>query len=416
MKKQLIFILLLATGTANAQKPYSEMTAQDWAKDINYLNSKMQRQFNSYVPGIKEEFNTSAKDLISNLPSLKNYQVPCEIMRILSTLQDGHTELNIGHNTVGFHRVPLSLYIFDGDFRVVAAHEKYSDIIGNKVVSIGNQPIQEAFDKLKSQMSHDNDMEFLHAGPGYIILTELLSCLDVTSNPLAATFEFEQEDGSVIRKEFTGVTAQDYSQGPWVTYRSKHNLETPLYLSNTSESYWYRYIPESKVMYFHFSRVNNQKGKPSIKKFSKELFAEIDRVQPEKLIIDFRLNNGGNYHLSDPILAGIKSREWLNQKGKVWAITGRRTFSAASSTCIFLKQQTATTIIGEAGRTHPNKSNNNEYMTLPTSGFLIEYTTRLRKKWPERPDLDRIPPDIEILPDFASYKLGKDKVLDYLLK
>lgn len=409
-------VLCLTTLMAYGQSKLNTMTPQLWEKDLNYLDKKIQKEFNSFIPGIKEEFSKEVAALRSKLSNLKNYEVAGEIMRILATLKDGHTELNIGHSKVGFHRVPLSLFIMEGEFYVLAAHEKYSHLVGGKVMAIGNTPIKEAFERLKRNMSHDNDMEFLHAGPGYIILTELLVYLNLTKEYLKSDFTIRQLDGSKVKTTFTGMDINAYKKGPWKLYREMNGLETPLYQSQTSSSYWYQYLPEGKTMYFNFSRVNNQKGKQSIKSFTKELFAEIDRVKPEKLVIDLRLNNGGNYHRSKPIVAAIKDRPWLNQTGKVWAITSRRTFSAASTMCIFLKQDTHAQIIGEAGRTHPNWADNNEYMTLPNSDFLIEYTTKIKKHWPEHPDYDRVPVDVEVLPTFEAYSKGIDRVMEYILK
>lgn len=409
-------VLCLTTLIAYGQSKLNTMTPQLWEKDLNYLDKKIQKEFNSFIPGIKEEFSKEVAALRSKLGNLKNYEVAGEMMRILATLKDGHTELNIGHSKVGFHRVPLSLYIMEGEFYVLAAHEKYSHLVGGKITAIGNTPIKEAFGRLKQNMSHDNDMEFLHAGPGYIVLTELLVYLNLTKEHLKSDFTIRQLDGIEVKTTFTGIDINAYNKGPWKRYRDMKGLETPLYQSQTSSSYWYQYLPEGKTMYFNFSRVNNQKGKQSIKSFTKELFAEIDRVKPEKLVIDLRLNNGGNYHRSKPIVAAIKDRPWLNQKGKVWAITSRRTFSAASTMCIFLKQDTNAQIIGEAGRTHPNWADNNEYMTLPNSDFLIEYTTKIKKHWPEHPDYDRVPVDVEVLPTFEAYSKGIDQVMEYILK
>lgn len=408
--------LALLSLMAYNQSSYNDITTEQWAEDVTYLNKKIQKQFISFTPGIKDLFKEEVNTILSTLSEKRGYQAPCEIMRLLSKLNDGHTELNIGQKSVGFHRVPISLYVFKGDFRVIASHESYSDILGARVTSIGGHPINDVFDTLKSYMSHDNEQEFLHAGPGYIILTELLACMGITSDPLNVSFEFEKEDGTMVTRSLDGLNRSDYSEGPWATLWSQNEVSTPLYLSNNSDNYWFTELNQAKVIYFHFASVNDQKGKPSIKKFSKELFGRIDELKPEKFIIDLRMNTGGNYHLTDPIVEGILARPWLNQPGKVWVITSRRTFSAASTFCIFLKQRTTAQIIGEAGRSHPNKSSNNEYMTLPNSGYLIEYTTKIKNKWPERPDLDRIPTDVEILPDFESYKIGSDVVMEYLLK
>ena len=417
MKTILKLLVIFCFGflQACAQERPAQMSPEYWAEDIDYLNDKIEDEFATFNPEVKEQFGARADSLKSRLPELTNPEVACEIQRILASLQDGHTELNIGQIPVGFHRVPLSLYFFENELHVLAAHEEQQDLLGAKVKGIENWTITDAFQRLKMNMSRDNDMEYLHAGPGYIVLTELLECLGISDNPAEVTFTFGLTDGSTVVRTFQGLDPTEYSNGTWVTVHEKNGIERPLYL-NREGRYWYKYLPESKIMYFHFARVNNEKGRPSIKKFIRDMFREIDELKPEKLVIDFRFNSGGNYNRSRPLIDAIKEREWLDQKGKVWAITGRRTFSAASAACIFLKQETNAQLIGEAGRTHPNLADNNEYMTLPNSGYLIEYTTIVKEHWPERPDLDRIPVDVEIPVTFENYSKGVDAVMEYLMQ
>lgn len=411
MKRTIMNLALLTLGLVSVAQT---LTTKEMIKDIDYLNNKIQKQFQSFTPGIKEAFQLEIDDLKEKAPMLKPHEFPCEIMRVLSTLKDGHTELNIGHRKVGFHRMPLLVYFFEGDLRVIAAHEEYQELLGSTIVAIGKKPIEEVFGTLKQRMSADNEMEYLHAGPGYLILTELLDCMGFAEDPHTSSVTFQLVNDESRQLKMGGLTLDEYQSGPWRFVND--DAGRPLYQSNRGKSYWYQWLPEEQVMYVHIRRMNNQKGASSIKSFSARLFDEIDEKRPAKLVIDFRNNNGGNYHLSRPIVEGIKKRAWLNEQGKLWTITGRRTFSAASTATIFLKTETAATIIGEPGRTHPNKSDNNEYMDLPNSDYLIEYTTRIKKKWPERPELTAIPVDVEIIPDFESYKQGRDKVLEYILE
>ena len=416
MKHLLIFFLLLFGLQACTQKQPKKMTDQLWQEDLNYLNRKIQKQFNSFSPGVKETFDAEIKALEQKISNVESHQIYCEIMRILSLLKDGHTELNVGQKNTGFHRLPLSTYFFEDTLYILAAHEPYQELVGGYVSKLGKYELSEAFEKLKKTMSHDNDMEFIHAGPGYLMLTELLNCLGISDDLNSVSLEITLPDGTAKTMTFSGLDVESYNSGPWVNYYGIHNIERPLYLTNRESSYWTKYFQEEKTYYFHISRINNQKGQPGVKKFIRNMFDEIDQLKPNKLIIDFRLNNGGNYNLSRPLVDGIKARPWLNVEDKVWAITGRRTFSAASSTCIFLKQETKTKLIGEDGRTHPNLADNNEYMTLPNSALLIEYTTRVKKKWPERPDLDRIPVDIKMAPTFTAYKQGRDMSMEFILR
>jgi len=416
MKKfVLIPILYFIIFQTWSQSLLPKMTVELWSEDIEYLNKKIQKEFNSFIPGLKTRFDSEAQLLIKRLPNLKYHQVACEIQRIMSLLNDGHTELNIGHKSVGFHRVPLVLYFFESELYVLAAHKEFKHLVGTKIIGIGNETMIDAFGRLKKNMSSDNEMEYIHAAPGYLILTELLAHLGVSSNKEEVTIEIEFSEGKKEKLTFEGLDFQSYQEGEWISLHEINQVEKPLYLSKRKLSYWYQFFPESNTMYFNFARVNNQKGQASIKKVIKQLFKEIDLLKPDKFVIDFRLNNGGNYNLSRPLIEAIKARDWLNQKGKVWAISGRRTFSAAMVACVFLKQETQAQLIGEAGRAHPNRSDNNEYLTLPNSRFLIEYTTKVKLHWPEKQNLDRVSVDIEMAPTFKSYAQGKDHVLEYLL-
>lgn len=407
-------LLLLALFNLNAFAQ-TGITHEKWTEDIDYLNNKIQKTFQSFIPGIKDEFQTEINVLKSNLPQLKDHEIKIELMGILSHLKDGHTELNVAQKEAGFHRLPFVLYFFNGELRVIKAHENYKEYLGSIVVRLGNGSTTEVFEKLKRIQSHDNEMEFLHSGTGYLTLTEILAYLGYSPSPTISEITLEKSDGQQQTILLEGLGYDEYLKGPWVGLLSENKVESPLYLRNQSKQYWYEYIPEKKTMYFHFSRVNDQRGELSLKKFTKSLFAEVDKNRPDLFVIDLRDNNGGNYHKSEPLIKAIKARPWLNQKGRVWAITGRTTFSAASVTTIFLRKETNTQLIGEPGRTDPNLSDNIEYMQLPNSRLTIEYTTKIKKHWPEL-TTNYIPVDVEINQTFDEYQQGIDPVLLYLFK
>lgn len=409
MKKLILklSLILFVSGTCLSQN----LSKEEWLKDIQYLDKKIEKQFVSFDPTVKSSFKTEIDKLRKEVGDLKDYQIACEIMRLMSLLKDGHTELNIGHTNVGFIKLPLLLYFFEDSLYVIAAHQQYQDLIGKSISHFNGMPTSKVFAILQKRMSADNDMEYYHAAPGYLILPELLECIGVSDNPKKVNLSI----GSKII-EFEGISSEQYSNSKWASLYSINSIERPIYLSGSGKYYWHKYLEGEKTMYFNFTRVNNQKGKESIKNYFRRLFDEIDQTKPEKLIIDFRLNNGGNYGLSRPLIDAIVERPWLNQSGKIWVVNGRRTFSAASVATIYLKTETEAIVIGEPGRTHPNWSDNNEYMNLPNSNYLLEYTTRIKKHWPEKPELDRIPVDVYLPPNFQAYQSGEDVVMSYILK
>ena len=209
------------------------MNAELWLEDIEYLNSKIQKEFTSFVPGIKNEFAKEIEALKKQVPSLLNHEVACEIQRVLATLQDGHTELNVGNNTVGFHRLPLSLYFFERELYVLAAHKEFENLIGAKIIEIENTTLDDAFELLKTNMSRDNKMEYLHAAPGYLILTELLSYLDISSDTQKVTIHVQYPDGKSEKATLTGLDYSSWQKGEWTNFYSVNQIERPLFLFRT---------------------------------------------------------------------------------------------------------------------------------------------------------------------------------------
>ena len=212
------------------------------------------------------------------------------------------------------------------------------------------------------------------------------------------------------------VSREQYSQSKWLTAREVFGNQTPLYLENLTKFYWAKYLSASKTYYFNYLKVANQKGEKSIKQFVKAMFKEIDLVKPEKLVIDLRLNRGGNYHLSAPLVKAIKARPWLNVTGKVYVVTRRTTFSAATVTAIQLKQQTTALLVGEPSRGKPNGADNYEVFFLPHSNIKVGYTNRLKDHMPEIGDSPTLPVDIAVENTIEDIKQGEDRILKRIIQ
>jgi len=415
--KKFIYLLLLLFLSCNSQTTTNldHMTPQLWEKDLDFLNKKIQREFATFYPDIKSDFNTNINQLKSKLLDLSNPDIAISIGQLLAKLRDGHTELNILQSNANFNRLPIAMYYFNDGLYIYAAHDGYSEYIGCKIVQIADTPIDKVKHLLKTIMTYDNDYEILHAGPSYIGTPKVLSYLGIIKGESSVPLTIIKDNSVTEVINVESLSLEDYSKGSWIYYLEMNNIERPLKDKHADIYYWFEYLEADQTMYFNFKRTNNQKGQPSIKKTISNLFKEIDKVQAKKLIIDLRNNNGGNYNKSRPLVEAIKKHKYLNKKGKVFVITGRRTFSAAMVTSIYLKQETNAQLIGEISRAHPNKCDNNEYLELPNSRLSVEYTTKVKKHWSELGDLDHVPLDINIPVRFTDYKVGVDSVMNYIL-
>lgn len=419
MKKILLtgfFVVLFVTGFAQANKDLSHMTPALWMQDMDYLNKKIQKEFVSFDPNVKNTFQIEINKLKGNISDYDNKQMAIKLSELVAHLGDGHTEVQFLQRGSGFNLLPLIFYFYKEGLYITGSHEEYKKYIGMKVNSIGGKPVDEVVKLLTNLMTHDNKYEILHAGPDFINLPAVMKYLGLTDNYEKVAFSLTDVSGNTFDVQFNAKSIDEYIKGPWYRYTNEHDIKTPLSATSSKANYWYKYLEKENTVYFYYGVVNNQKGYPTIKKFIKKMFSFIDEVKPEKLVMDLRQNRGGNYHKSEPLIKAIEDRPWLNQSGKVYAISGRTTFSAAMVTCVFLKRETQAILIGEPSRGDPNKADNVEHFNLPNSGLRIEYTTKVKRHWPELGNADHVPVDIDIPLLFADYSRGVDAVMEYILK
>ncbi|WP_422105459.1 S41 family peptidase [Winogradskyella sp.] len=416
--KQIFFLLLLSFFSCTSQefKNLDHMNPVKWEADVNQLNDIIQNEFKTFQPELKDKFDSNTKQLISELNQLSNEEITIRLGQLIVGLENGHTEISAMQRVANFKRMPLAMYIFNDSMYIYGAQKKYQHIIGTRVVKIGRKTLDEILSALKTIMTHDNHYEILYAGTTFMLSPEVLKFLDIIDDMAQVQFELEDSSGRIIHETIIPLSIAEYKAGDWVSYTQMNAIQPTLSQKNQGKDYWYKYIAEHNAMYMYFGQVNNQKGEPSLKKFFKNMFKEIDNTKAQKLIVDLRYNTGGDNSKSKPLIEAIKKHPYLNKEGRVYVITGRMTFSAAMATAVFLKRQTNAILIGEPSRGNPNKSNNVEHKRLKNSGLLVEYTTRIIKHWPELGDLDHVPVDIEILKRFEHYQKGVDPVLEYIVK
>ncbi len=405
----LLGFFLLNNCDSIAQSKIEELKAEEWKEDLNFLSQKINNQFAFFTPQNKKQFNDKVVQLEKNIDQLSADQIVIEMNKMVAALKDGHTELNLLQSAIAFHRLPLLMYYFGNDLHIVLSSPEYKHLLGKKLVKIGQHSVQSVYEKMIPYLAHENEIEFLLEAPNYMTGAELLASLGIIENINVVNLTLEDESGKTEEFQVNTQTLADFSQNDWQSVRG--DKEAPLYSQQGSKYYWFTYLEESKTMFFKCNRFGNQDGQPSLKKTVSKLFQEVDKKQPEKLIIDLRRNRGGNYKLGRIIISEIKKRPGLNQKGRLFVLTDRYTFSAAAVTAGFLKRDTQTLVAGEPNRSRPNGADNYEPYKLPNSKIRFGVTNRTKDHYPELGDAPYLPLDIPVDLTFEDYKNGQDPVL-----
>jgi hypothetical protein len=198
----------------------------------------------------------------------------------------------------------------------------------------------------------------------------------------------------------------------WITAWQVAGSEPPPYLRESERWYWYEYFEDSRTLYLRYDRCRNQPGEASIKSFAKGLFAFVDSNPVDRFVFDLGHNTGGNFHRNEPLIEGIRRRPKINQHGKLFIITTRTTFSAATLAAIDLKRETGAILVGEPSRGRPNGYSDEKHLRLPNSNVEVNYSPLYRAAMPELGD---VPVDLPVERSYEDYREGRDPVLAAIL-
>lgn len=377
------------------------ITPSQWQEDVKYFQEQLVKKHkNAFHHVSKEEFEKDIELLYNDVPSLKEYQIIVRLMQITAKVGDGHTGVHLPNT---FKRYPVRLFWFDEGLCVIATTEEYKDLLGTKLLKIGNFSVEEISKKLYSVISQDeNKWYFASTAAAFLNVAEIVGALGLVPDHELASFTFLDSANKEITRELTAIMVDP--QRKWIPV----DKPVPLYRQNLNNPFSYTYLPDINAVYLSFKRYEDMGFNCN------NLFKFIYEKKATRLIVDLRYNGGGDFTKGQRFLISrIKENTSINQKGNLFVITGRMTFSAAMVNSIDFKKQTNAIIVGEPPGEKPNSYSENDEMTLPNSGLVVSYSTRYYKFLDE--DVPAFEPDIRIDPKWKDFKAGHDSALEWIL-
>jgi hypothetical protein len=172
-------------------------------------------------------------------------------------------------------------------------------------------------------------------------------------------------------------------------------------------------LPEKQTVYFQYNSISNEGN--SFYKLCDSLFNFIEANNVDKLVIDVRINNGGNTLLTPYLLDKIISCKKINQQGKLFGIIGRRSYSATINLLGFLQRFTQITFIGEPTGSRPNFIGEDNAFELPYSKLFANVSDQLwQSSWPS--DFrEWFSPFMYVPPMFKDFTQSKDPAFELIL-
>src|SRR5688572_131812 len=376
------------------------ITPAQWQEDVKYFKEQLTKKHkNAFHHVSKEEFDNDIDRLYRDVPELKDYQVIVRLMQIIAKVGDGHTGV---HLPVHFKRYPVRLYFFADELYVIAATPDYKDVLGARLSKIDGTGIEEIKKRLATIISQDgNKWHAMNTMPAFLNIAEILVSLGIVKDYEHAMFTFLDSNNKEIKLDLVPLTAD--ANRTWISASKTQ----PLFRQNLNDPFWFTYLEDINAVYLNFKKYDD------INQNINKLFEFVVEKKATRLIVDLRMNDGGDFFKGRRLISGIKENTGIDQKGNLFVITGRRTYSAAMVNSIDFKKETNAIILGEPPGDKPNGYSENDEMKLPNSKLVISYSTRYYKFLDE--DVPAFEPDIRIDPAWIEFREGRDPVMEWII-
>ena len=396
-----------------AQETAPKLTAAQWQADVKFLGEELPRRHrNAFHRMKREEFEAAVKTLHDRVPAMTEDEIIIGLMKIVAMIKDGHTNL-VPQTFFRSGVYPVKFYFFSDGLFVQKAAPEYAEMVGGRVVKIGNASVEDALKSAGQTTFADNEMGIKASAPILFSIPEVLAGLKINDDKQKLNLVVETGGK---QKTFEIRPAADFhtlfQQPPtWIDAANKTNM--PLYLKDPDNLYRFEYVKDQKLVYAQHNGIANKQDEP-VADFYKRMMDFVEANPVEKFVLDLRYNGGGNNALNRAVVIQlIKSK--INRRGKLFVITGRQTFSAAQNLVNQIEKYTEAIFVGEPTSAHPNHYGDSRPFTLPNSKLTVRASTLWWQDLDPRDERFWTAPEIAAEISSEDYRSGKDPILQAAL-
>ena len=401
-------------------------SVRQWREDLAYLARELPRRHKNLFHTIsRQQFDSALGAVDRKLPGLARHQVIVELARLVALVGDGHTNIAPTRDPkIGFHTYPVRLYFFKDGLFIRSAAKPVTDLAGAKVIRIGRLTADEAYLAVRELIGRDNEMNARYFAPFLLAMPEVLHAVGAIDEPDAVPLLLEQGGTRVVTVLHPSGLAPmlpsdtDVSwmqEDGWVDMRGPDGPRAPIWLRGDPRvPLRLDYLPESRTAYVQYNKVGDAPDE-TVADFAGRLRAFVDSAPVDRVVLDLRLNRGGDGTLNQPLVLSLIRSPRLEGPGHLFVVIGRSTFSAAQFLVHDLEEYTDAVFVGEPTAGKPNSYGDSRRITLPNSGITVRASIYY---WQRTHPLDNRPwkgPDVAAELTSRDYRANVDPAMREIL-
>ncbi len=385
-------------------------------EDLDFLVATIERVHpDPFAFQTREEWRAEVDAVRARLATLSDEEFFLALRGLVARVEDGHTELVPSFASPMAMSWPIDFESLDDGVFIAGAGKDAAPLAGARVLKIAGVPIDDVRAAFGPYLCSDNEAAKDEQFAMLLTFPELLRALRIGAGdgPARMTMTIEQ-DGKERDVEIAPPSpGPPWFAGPrprgWTT-AGPSGERAPLRDRDRDRPYWFALEDDGALAYLRFSQIANDPNEP-IDVFCRRVLAALVEHPNAKLVIDLRGNNGGNNHLTQPLVHMV-IRAPQDRAGGTFVIIDAHTFSAAMNCATRLERETWALFVGAPTGGRPNHFGDAQEFPLPHSGHVLHCSTL---RWQDSDPSDRrraIFPDLPAPLDGDALRTGSDPALD----
>jgi len=413
----------------NANSPVQAariLSDQKWMEDFEQLYRLLKTTHRDlYHKTNKEQFEQLFLEIKNIIPKLTDHEIIVQFARFVALVNDGHTRLTLplqeglglgqahsktpypSNDRLLFRVLPVEFYWFDDGLYIIKASKLHENLIGKKVLSINDTPIEEALESARQLAHFDNESGYKLIAPSRLSILETLQGLKIAKN---------DADGVVLTIQ-NGETKERIAIEALDRFTQERLSGTSLSTKKQEDTYYsYEYLAGRNALYVKINRMNDAPTGPTLVQFLGKIDEMIKKKRVERLVLDLRNNFGGNNINTVPIVNLINKNSHLNKIGSFYTLIGRKTFSAAQNLVNDLSTWTNVVFVGEPTGASPSHYGDSKKTQLSNSNLTVRISSIYWRDASPDEKKEWTRPDIAVENNATDYFQNKDAALNVCLE
>ena len=380
------------------------------ASDVRLLGRQLETTHPNLFRNIsKATFRAAVEDVARRAPDLTPNQLLVELMKltVLPGNRNGHMGIfpgDQGHRQ-HMHLYPLRLYEFTDGLYVVD-ETPATHLRGARLTAIAGVPIERVKQLVAPLVPRDNAWSLKGLLPHFAVCAEVLDALGIGSGIGERVFTFDR--GEVTIAPAVSDVYHEAFVDPLIGGVDPSALPAaakPMYLANKHRALWLKTLQNGRAIYVGY----NFAGVPTFE-VAQRLARLASNPKVQRVIVDVRMNPGGNNTTYGPLLATLRSKR-INRRGHLFLLTGRATFSASGNFATDVADSTRALVVGEPTGGGVNQYGDATTIVLPTLGWRVWIATSYQQFASPKDRRLAVMPDIAVPLTAADYFARRDPVL-----